>query len=290
MPRRQPPTVRLRRLAAELRELRTAAGLTREDVTSRTNINAATLYKIEKSQAKPQLRTLLALLDTYDVDQSRRDELVTLSKQAGQLGWLQSFEAELPEQLTNLISFEAEAREARNFEQAFVPGLLQTEPYARALISGMLPGAAVEDIDSRVHARVQRQALLAQPDPIKLWAIIDESVLHRTVGGPGVMRDQLNHVIQAATTQPHLTLQVVPFGVGSHPGLMGSFVILSFPDPADPELVYLESGAGDLFLESDTDVRRHTSSFDYLRAAALNPNDSLRLIRTVSGTLETEGE
>jgi transcriptional regulator with XRE-family HTH domain len=133
--RRQPPTVRLRRLASELRGLRTAAGLTREEVSDQTGINPATLYRIETAKVRPQRRTLIALLDKYEVtDEGQRSELIALSRQAAQLGWLQAFESELPEQYPTYISFEAEARSVRNYESLFVPGLLQTEDYARAVI------------------------------------------------------------------------------------------------------------------------------------------------------------
>src|SRR4051812_24761291 len=134
--RRQPPTVRLRRLAAELRNLRQAAGLTREDAAEQTNINSATLYRIETAKARPQRRTLLTLLDKYGVtDPARRTALVELSKQATQLGWLQAYESELPEEYTTYISFESEARSVRNYESLFVPGLLQTEGYTRAVVT-----------------------------------------------------------------------------------------------------------------------------------------------------------
>jgi transcriptional regulator with XRE-family HTH domain len=282
--RRQPPTVRLRRLAAELRSLRGAAGLTRDEVCEQTNINPATLYRIETAKVRPQRRTLLALLDKYEVtDEARRAELVALSRDSTQLGWLQDYESMLPEQYTAFISFEAEARTVRNYESLFVPGLLQTEDYARAVIRGLLPFATGDEVERRVETRMRRQDSIRKKSPLELWAIVDEAALQREVGGPKVMTSQLERLVDAVS-EPHITVQVVPFKLGAHPGMHGSFAIMEFPDPADPALVSVESLAGDLFLERDVDVRRYAVIFEHLRAAASNPADSVRLIRGVAGT------
>lgn len=188
-------------------------------------------------------------LDRYRVtDETKRAGLIALSRQATQLGWLQAFESELPEEYTTYISFEAEARSVRNYETLFVPGLLQTEHYARAVISGVLPLAPAQDVDRRVEARLQRQALLTNKHPLNLWAIFDEAALHRQVGGAEIIAAQLDRLAEAAKL-PHATLQVLPFGVGAHPGMTGSFAVMDFPDPADPELVYIETMGGALFLE-----------------------------------------
>ncbi|MCT2282258.1 helix-turn-helix domain-containing protein [Micromonospora chalcea] len=287
--RRQPPTVRLRRLAAELRSLRTAAGLTRDEVSEQTGINPATLYRIETAKVRPQRRTLMAMLDKYGVtDEDKRSELIALSRQAAQLGWLQAYESELPELYTTYISFEAEARSVRNYESLFVPGLLQTENYARAVIRGVLPLATDADVQARVEARMQRQESLRKTEPLRLWAILDEAVLHRLTGGPAVMAEQLNALVSAAG-KPHVTLQVIPFTSGAHAGMPGSFVVMDFPDPADPALVYVDSMAGDLFLEREADVRRYTSTFEHLRATALDPTSSIKLIQEHAAAISQEG-
>ncbi|KKK07008.1 helix-turn-helix transcriptional regulator [Micromonospora sp. HK10] len=287
--RRQPPTVRLRRLAAELRSLRAAAGLTRDEVSEQTGINPATLYRIETAKVRPQRRTLMAMLDKYGVtDEDKRSELIALSRQAAQLGWLQAYESELPELYTTYISFEAEARSVRNYESLFVPGLLQTESYARAVIRGVLPLASDADVQARVEARMQRQESLRKTEPLRLWAILDEAVLHRLTGGPAVMAEQLDALVSAAG-QPHVTLQVIPFTSGAHAGMPGSFVVMDFPDPADPALVYVDSMAGDLFLEREADVRRYTSTFEHLRATALDPTSSIKLIQEHAAAISQKG-
>lgn len=284
--RRQPPTVRLRRLASELRGLRSAAGLTREDVSEQTGINSATLYRIETAKVRPQRRTLLTLLDKYGItDTDRRTEMVALSRQATELDWLHRYESELPEAHLTYISFEAEARSIRNYESLFVPGLLQTEQYARAVIAGGLPFASRDEVEHRVEARMRRKPFLARTPPLQLWAILDEAVLRRQVGGPTVMAAQLAALLEAAEA-PDITIQVLPYSVGAHPGMAGSFAVMDFPSPADPELVYIDSMAGDLFLEREPDVRRYTRIFEHLRATALNPADSLRLISGIGTTAE----
>lgn len=288
--RRQPPTVRLRRLAGELRALRQVAGLTREDTAEQTNINSATLYRIETAKARPQKRTLIALLDKYGVtDPVRRAALLDLSKQATQLGWLQAYESELPEEYTTYISFEAEARSVRNYESLFVPGLLQTEGYTRAVITASWSGVSEEEVQRRVETRANRQRSIAKDDPLKLWAIVDEAVLHRKVGGPEIMSEQLQHLEDMAR-QPHITLQVLPFKVGAHPGMHGAFAVMDFPHAADPELVYVENMAGALYLEKEADVRRYAEMFDQLRAAALNPTDSQRMVARLADEVHKGGE
>ncbi|WP_343949443.1 helix-turn-helix transcriptional regulator [Nonomuraea longicatena] len=277
--KRPTPTLRMRRLAAELLRLRREAGLSQEEVAARTDINVATLYRIESAKAKPQLRTLNTLLDTYEVEAGRRADLVALQKEAGKRGWLHAYDSELPGQLTAFIGFEQEAREILNYESLFVPGMLQTEDYARAVIAGVLPGATGGEVETRVAARMRRQDLLTTPDRPKLWAVIDEAALHRLVGGPSVRRAQLAHLRDCADS-PHVTVQVVPFSAGAHPGMPGSFIILRF-GPQDPDVVYIDSMAGDLFLEEETDLIRHNMMFEHLRAVALSPSDTLALLASL---------
>ncbi|MET8387658.1 helix-turn-helix transcriptional regulator [Streptosporangium canum] len=274
--RRQPPTVRLRRLAAELRRLRQQAGLSQDDVAEKTNVNSVTLYRIETAKTKPQLRTLIALLDVYGVTGSERADLIALQKEAKQRGWLHSFDADLPDQYTALISLEAEAQQAINYESLFIPGLLQTEDYARAVIRGVLPIATEAEVESFVTARMQRQTLLENETPLRLWAIIDQAALCRTVGGDEVMRAQLDHLIQQAQ-RPHITVQIIPFSAGAHPGMPGSFIVLKF-SLDDPDVIYIDSMAGDLFLEKEGDIQRYNDICEHLRAIALSPADTAALL------------
>ncbi|WP_026425888.1 helix-turn-helix domain-containing protein [Actinokineospora inagensis] len=273
--RKQTPTVRLRRLAAELRRLRTEAGLTRDEVSDQTGINSVTLYRIETAKARPQGRTLTAMLTLYGTADDERAQLVALSKNALTQGWLQPFHAELSEEYTAYISFEAEAKSIRSYGSLFVPGLLQTEDYARAVIRGTMPKISNQEVEDRVRARMERQALLAADKPLTLWAIVDEAALHRDVGGAAAMRGQIKRLAEAAE-QPNITLQVISFASGAHPGMPGSFVLLGFADPVDTDLIYIESIGGDLFLESGSDVATFTDAFDHLRAVAKSPADTTK--------------
>lgn len=285
MPRQRqaPPTVRSRRLAFELRRLREAAGLTREQVSEETGINPATLYRHETATAssRPQRRTMIALLNTYGVSEQQRADLLALSREADVQGWLRPYHAELPEHYTAYIGFEAEARTVRNYESLFIPGLLQTEEYARAVIRGNLPMASETEVDQRVQARIERQNVLTKEDPLRLWAVLDEAALRRQVGGPDVMRRQMGRIAEALR-EPQVTVQVIPFSVGAHAGMPGSFVLMGFPDHADPEIIYIDSMAGDLFLEAEADVRRYTLLFDNLLAVALSPDDSAGMIASLT--------
>jgi len=286
--KRSAPTVRLRRLAAELRRLREAAGLTQEDVSERTGKDRSTLYRLENAQQRPQRSTLMQLLDLYGVYQPRRSELLTVLREAGQRGWMQPYRSDLPETYSDYIGFEAEARSISNYESLFVPGLLQTEDYARAVIRGTLPHASAEQVENRVAARMERQELLTREDPPQLWAIMDEAAVRRLVGGRAVLREQLAR-IREASALPNVTAQVIPYDAGAHPGMLGTFIVLEFPDPADQSLVYLESMAGGLFLEDDTEIRRYILMAEHLRAAALRPDQSAALLAAIAQELGERG-
>jgi transcriptional regulator with XRE-family HTH domain len=284
MPRqRSTPTVRHRRLAAELRRLRESAGLTQEDVSERTGKDRSTLYRLENAQQRPQRSTLIQLLDLYGTSPEQRADLLALLREASQRGWMQPHRSDLPEIYSDYISFESEARSVSNYESLFIPGLLQTEDYTRAVIRGILPHASTAQVDSRVTARMERQALLTADNPPQLWAIMDEAAARRIVGGPAVMREQLARLRDTAAL-PNVTVQVIPYDAGAHPGMPGSFIVLEFPDPADQSLVYIDSMAGDLFLEDDREIRRYILMFEHLRAAALRPDESVTLLAAIAGT------
>ncbi|MBL7261924.1 helix-turn-helix domain-containing protein [Paractinoplanes lichenicola] len=273
MPTRKTPTVRRRRLAADLLALRTGAGLTRDQVNERTGISEGALFKLEKGQTRPQRRTLRTLLDLYGVtDQVRRAEMEAVLKQSDEIGWLQRFEGQLDDSYAALISFEAEAERESVFELAFVPGLLQTPEYARTIIGALMPEAEPEAIEERVEVRMRRQ-----DSKTLVWGILDEGVIRRNVGGSAVMRDQLRHLSSAAG-RPGVTLQIVPHSSGAHLGMPGSFLILEFTDP-DPAIVYTENAGGGLFLEQDAEVARYRNSFQRLAAQALSPADTLSLMK-----------
>ena len=289
MPKPRPtPTVRLRRLAAEIKRLREAAGLTQEEVSERTGKDRSTLYRLESAQQRPQRATLIQLLDLYGASQEQRTELLTVLREAGQLGWMQPLRADLPPVYSDYIGFESEARSISNYESLYIPGLLQTEEYARAVIRGTLPYATAEEVENRVRARLERQSLLSGDDPRQLWTIMDEAAVRRVVGGRPVMREQLLRLHEAAAL-PNVTVQIVPYEAGAHPGMPGAFIVLEFQDPIDQSLVYTESLAGGLFLEDDLEIRRYILLFDHLRAAAMRPGQTLTLLAEIAEELGKGG-
>jgi transcriptional regulator with XRE-family HTH domain len=255
--------------------------MSREDASEQTGINNATLYRIETARARPQMRTLTTLLNLYGVEPEQREYLTILCREAGKQGWLRPYHSDLPEEYTAYISFEDEAQGVRNYESLFIPGLLQTEDYARAVIRGGLPMASESEVEDRVQARTERQAVLTKESPLKLWAIVDEAALRRVVGGVEVTRGQLVHLADTVKA-PNITFQVIPFDAGAHPGMPGAFALMDFADPMDTDLIHIDSMAGDLFLEADADVRRYASIFDNLRAVALSPDTSAAFVAEIT--------
>jgi transcriptional regulator with XRE-family HTH domain len=201
--RPKPPTVRQRRLASQLRRLRTEAQLSRAQVEERTGINEVTLYRIETARSRPQKRTLIALLDLYEVTGALRTDLLDIAKTADDQGWLRPYHAELPEEYAAYISFEAEARATRNYESLYIPGLLQTEDYARAILT-CDPKASDGEVAERLTGRMARQKILSQNGSPDSWFVIDSAVLGREVGGRKVMYAALRHLAEMAR-RPNVT-------------------------------------------------------------------------------------
>jgi hypothetical protein len=224
------------------------------------------------------------LLELYGVTGPERDGLIRLAREARQPGWWHSFRDVLPNHHEVFIGLEAGAASIRNFEPVVVPGLLETEEYARQMSRGGPRELDREDIERRVQVRIERQRILTREDRPHLWAVIDEAVIRRVVGGPDVMAEQLRHLIECAE-QGKTTLQVVPFSAGAHAGTTGPFIILDFPEPTDPSVVYVETLAGDLYLEERADVDRYTLAFDRLLAAVLHPDDSVRLVQQAADAM-----
>ena len=274
MRRGQGPTIRRRRLASELRRLREAADLTIDEVAEKLECSASKISRIETGHVGVTPRDARDMLELYGQTGDEREALVQLAREARKPGWWQAYK----EVFTGtFVGLEADASSLRAFQALLVPGLLQTEPYARAVIRAMRPDADESDIQRRVDARTARQQLLTDPNPPEYWAVIDEAVLHRVVGGPEVMAHQADRLLAVAQL-PHVTIQVVPFGAGAHPGMEGPFLILGFPEQADPDVVYVDSTSGGFFLELPPDVRRYILMFDHLRATALKPDDSVEVI------------
>ncbi|MFC5744866.1 helix-turn-helix domain-containing protein [Actinomadura rugatobispora] len=280
---RRSPTLRRRRLSAELTALREGRSLTAVQVDKHLGWTPGKLARMERGVwQRPNPRDITDLLDLYEVtDERRRDYLLTLARQGRERGWWHPYREMLSESYTTYIGLEAEAATILNFEALMVPGLMQTEDYARTVVLNGPLEVTQEQVDSRIAVRKERQELLTRAhDPLRLWAILDEAVLRRQVGGPDVMRAQLQHLLDLAELAK-VTVQVVPFTRGAHAGFGGPFVIVEFPEPLDPDAVYSENNAGELLLEDPEDVARFKLAFQRLGAAALSPGDSLAMIAAI---------
>ncbi len=278
-------TVQLRRLAVLLQEMREEAGISKEEVSSQTGINVTTLYRIETAQARPQRRTLMTMLDLYGVEEERRNDALKLLSEALKPGMSRPFEAAVSEVYAAYINFETEALSARLFQTSFIPGLLQTERYAWAVLDTAMPKVEASVIEQRLRARVERGKVLAREgNPLELWVVLDEAAIRRVVGGRDVMREQLERLGEYSDKR-NVILQVLPFDAGAHPAMVGSFVVLDFHEPADPELVYVEGIAGDDIVEGHNEIRRFGVMFDQLRAMALSPRDSAVLVAEAAAQL-----
>jgi transcriptional regulator with XRE-family HTH domain len=279
------PTVRRRQLIAELKRLREAADLTQEDVAQRLDWHHTKVFRIETGRTGPHPNDVRVMLDIYGVaDRVQREALVQLAKDARQRGWWYSYRDVLPGRYEFFIGLEEEAASIQTFELAVIPGLLQTEDYARALVRGGPLELDPEEAERRVEVRMTRQQVLAKQDRPQLWAILDEGAIRRIVGGPAVMRAQLQHLM-AVSEQGKTTIQVVPYSVGAHPGTAGSFIILGFAEPAEIDVVYMETIGGNMSVDKAEDVQHYATAFDHLRAVALSPGGTRDMLRAVSDAL-----
>ncbi|MEH1124661.1 helix-turn-helix domain-containing protein [Micromonospora sp. CPCC 206061] len=274
MTERRSPTIRRRRLGAELRRRREAAGVTIETVAERLECSASKISRIETGHTSATPRDVRDMLGIYGVSLDESDELVQIAREARQKGWWHPYSTVLT---GAYVGLEQAANSVRAYEQQVVPGLLQTEEYAKAMIRAARPDITADEVERRVRVRLNRQSLLTQDDPIDLWVVLDEAVLSRPVGGDAVMRAQLSRLVEAAEL-PNVTLQVLPFEAGAHAGMDGTFAILDFPEAGDPDVVYAENATGGLFLEKSEELRKYVFIFDHIRAAALRPEESAAVI------------
>ncbi|MEU1276013.1 helix-turn-helix transcriptional regulator [Streptomyces sp. NPDC005799] len=274
------PTVRRRRLGQELRRLRELKGMTAEEVAERLLVSQSKISRLENGRRSISQRDVRDLCGVYEVEDHRIvDSLMQMAKDSRQQGWWHSF-GDIPYSV--YIGLETDAASLRVYDPQVVPGLLQTRQYAEALITGALPETAAADVDKRVQVRLRRQERITAPDnPLRLWTVMDEAALRRVVGNKSLMRDQLEHLVEQAQL-PHVTVQVIPFDMGAHPGVNGQYAILEFPDAADSSVVYIEGVTSDLYLEKANDVQKYSVMYEHLRAQALNPEHSRQFIADIA--------
>lgn len=280
------PTVHRRRLGAELRQLREEAGMTCEDVGERLECSASKISRIETGRRGASMDDVRDLLNVYKVsDEERRDALLTLAREARRKGWWQAYTDVIGMSNAAYIGLEAEAESARDLAPMFVPELLQTEKYARSAIETMQQeGTSANEIERRTAVRLARQLVLSDEAPLRLWALTDETVLHRQVGGAEIMREQL-HYLTEVTGLPHVTLQVVPFGAGAYPGLIGPFTVLHPSEANDPAVAFATGPFGHNVMEREGEIKRLTQVFDRACKLALSPDDSAALVAKLANEL-----
>ncbi|GHC61251.1 helix-turn-helix domain-containing protein [Streptomyces flavofungini] len=274
------PTVRRRRLGQELRRLRELKGMTAEEVAERLLVSQSKISRLENGRRSISQRDVRDLCGVYEVEDHRIvDSLMQMAKDSRQQGWWHSF-GDIPYSV--YIGLETDAASLRVYDPQVVPGLLQTRPYAEALITGALPETTPTDIEKRVQVRMRRQERIAAPEnPLRLWTVLDESALRRVVGTRTLMREQLEYLVEQSQL-PHVTVQVIPFDMGAHPGLNGQYAILEFPDASDSSVVYIEGVTSDLYLEKANDVQQYSVMYEHLRAQALNVDQSRQLIADIA--------
>lgn len=272
------PTFRRRRLARRLRQMREAAGMTLDVAAPKLDKTRSALSRIELAQSKADVHIVRSMMDVYD----RYDpDLVQLAREAQRPGWWKKFGIED----RGFIDMETEAMAEFELNLVYIPGLLQTEAYMRALFSSGKANRTKERMQNDVEARIHRQARLFDAEfPLELVAIIDESALRKKVGGAEVMREQLLHLAERAAL-PTVIVQVLPDEAGVHAGMDGTFVILNFQHKDDPSVMYLEYPTGSLHIEKPEEVAEAKLVFDRLRSEALNPADSIAFIERAADRL-----
>jgi transcriptional regulator with XRE-family HTH domain len=275
------PSVRSRQLAAELRRLREQSGLTGDEVAARLGWSPAKISRVETARTMIQPPDLQALLDLYEVTGQFRDRLTELGRASRQRGWWDAYADMLGPEYATLIALEADAETVRWYAAQMVPGLLQTENYAREIIRATLLISPPGEIERKVKVRMSRQRVV---DDMHLSVVLDEAALRRTVGGPEVMKQQLRHLVEVAS-RPNIELRVIASSVGAHPAVTGEFTILSFPEMGAPDVVFLEHMTSNLYVEREAEVFLYTLAFDKLIAQAMEPQESSRLIAEIADRL-----
>ena len=271
------PTVRRMLVGAQLRRLRTDLGLSRAEAGGAIRASEWKIHRLENGQVGFKRRDLVDLLAFYGVtDPDQVEELLAMAAEANSPGWWQPYGDLLPAWFRAYVDLEAAAALIRTYEGQFVPGLLQTDEYMRAVVQGAHLEDA-EELGRRVRLRMARQTLLTREQPPRLWAVVDEAALRRPVGGREVMRGQLERLLEASKL-PNVTLQVLPFAAGAHPAMVGSFSILRFADQELPDVVYLEHLTSAIYLNKPEEVDQYLHVMESICVRAAAPDRTAELL------------
>jgi transcriptional regulator with XRE-family HTH domain len=278
------PTVRRMLVGAKLRRLRTDIGLSREEAAEAIRASAWKIHRLENGQVGFKQRDIIDLLALYQVtDSAEVAKLLALTREANTPGWWQHYGDVLPQWFRTYVDLESAASLIRTYEGQFVPGLLQTDDYMRAVIRDASLESS-EEVGRRVRLRMARQTLLTREHPPRLWAVVDEAALRRPVGGREVMRGQLERLIDA-TKLPNVTLQVLPFRAGAHPAMVSAFSILRFADRELPDVVYLEHLTNAVYLDKRAEVERYLDVMELLCVDSEPPAKTVDLLTKILNQL-----
>jgi transcriptional regulator with XRE-family HTH domain len=277
------PTVRRRQLGLELRRLREAAGKTPKEAAEWLEISTSTLSKIELGRIAIKGTHVRLLAQLYHIGAPEADTLLRLARESNQRGWWAAYGDTVPDYVRSYLGLEEDAEELWAYESGLVFGLFQTPAYAEAITAAAMD-VDHDEIARLVEVRTARQKRLFASESPALRVVLDEAVLRRMVGGPKVMREQLEHIVEVAQS-PHITVAIVPFGAGAHPSIGSAFTLLRFTDAESMNCVYLEHHMGALYLERPADIQRYTGIFEQLVASALAPDESLQLMTTLAREL-----
>lgn len=277
------PTVLRMVLGKRLRQLREQAGVSFEEAARAIEVTALTVRRIEKAEVGLRIPYVRELLRTYGVPATEVDDFLALAREANQPGWWYKYRDVLPEWFSAYVSLESEASVIRLYEPHYVPGLLQTHDYATALMRVGFPNAPETDIARRVALRMKRQDLLAKSEAPAVWAILDETVLRRPVGGPEVMRAQFDRLAEVLD-MPKVRIQIMPFGAGAHPGAFGPFHHFRFGFSELPDIVYTESLVGAVYVDRPDDVVSYLEVLDRMSVQA----EPVARTRAILGELRKE--
>ncbi|MGW6919249.1 helix-turn-helix domain-containing protein [Kitasatospora sp. NPDC054939] len=283
------PTVRQRRLARTLKELRVAAGLTIAQSARQLACAESKISRIEAAQSGVRLVDLRLLLDLYGVtNPATRAQLEDLSREGRLRGWWDRYSDTLSPLYADYIALETDASDAYGVETVLVPGLLQTEDYTRAVVRAQIEDATAEQVELLTKVRLERRAVLRRGAPLRLWVVLSESVLKHRIGGRAVMREQLDHLV-AMAEEPNINIQVLPEASDAHAALFGPLVILSFPESTETDVVYVDSLLSTLYIEEPNEVFKYSELFRRALAESLPRTESIALIeRIAKGTLSDE--
>jgi transcriptional regulator with XRE-family HTH domain len=279
------PVVQRRRLRTELRRARLDADLTQEQVATAMDWSLSKLIRIENGSVGISTNDLKAILAHYKItDDGRTAEMLALARGARERSWWNGYR-DAPPRLIQLIEYESASFIIRNFQPMLIPGLLQTEEYATTVIRNLAPQVSADDVKLRVEIRMKRQQLLQQPEMPLMFFIMDEAAVRRLVGGQEAMRRQIQRLLDESEKRT-VTIEIVPFSAGAHPGMQGPFMLFEFPDAADDDALYLE-GTDDVRLNRDDveEISRFRDRFEILRELSLGPEGSRDLLRRLLGEL-----